>query len=267
MKLIYLWALKIIIMAFRDLLFRGWYWYVNKADKNAEVLFMNYGYHDENEHIELDPDDEPNRYSVQLYHRLAKTIDLTDKDILEVGCGRGGGLAYINKTFKPKSALGIDLDARAAKFGNLFYKSSRLRFEQGNAQELNIEDKSKDVVFNVESSHRYPQMEKFLEEVYRVLRPGGYFLITDFRYPNEMEEYHSLIKKFQFTLFDEQIINPNVVAALECDTPRREDLVKRLSPKFLHKTALNFAGTVGSPTFDQIKNGDYTYFVYCYQKK
>mgnify|MGYP002397289805 CR=1 FL=1 len=254
-------------MAFRDLLFRGWYWYVNKADKNAEVLFMNYGYNDTNEHVELDQEDEPNRYSIQLYHRLAKKVDIADKDILEVGCGRGGGLSYITKTFKPKSALGIDLDARAAKFGNSFYSSTRLRFEQGNAQELKLEDQSRDIIFNVESSHRYPQMEKFLAEVYRVLRPGGYFMITDFRYPHEMQEYHQHIEKFGFTQFDEQIINPNVVSSLEHDTPRREDLVKRLSPKFLHKTALNFAGVVGSPTFEQIKNGEYTYFVYGYQKK
>ncbi len=254
-------------MAFRDLLFRGWYWYVNKADKNAEVIFMNYGYHDKNEIIELDEEDEPNRYSVQLYHRLTKNIDIADKDILEVGCGRGGGLSYINKIFKPKSALGIDLDKRAAKFANLYYTSSRLRFESGNAQELNLENESRDIIFNVESSHRYPQMEKFIAEVYRILRPGGYFMITDFRYPHEMDEYHKIIEKFDFELIDEQMINENVIEALIHDTPRREALVKKLTPKILHKTALNFAGTVDSPTFNQIKDGDYTYFVYGYQKK
>jgi len=102
----------------RENFFRIWYWYVNKVDKNADILFMNYGYHDDNEHIELDPIDEPNRYSVQLYHRVAKMADLAGKDIVEVGCGRGGGLDYVTRRFKPATALGVDLDATAAEFGN-----------------------------------------------------------------------------------------------------------------------------------------------------
>ena len=141
-----------------------------------------------------------------------------------------------------------------------------MKFEQGDAQKLNIEANSKDIVFNVESSHRYPKMEMFLAEVDRILKPGGYFLITDFRYKEEMDDLKTTLGKLNYKQFDEQIINDNVVAALECDTPRREGLVKKLTPKIIHKTALNFSGAVGSETFNQIKPGDYTYFVYGFQK-
>lgn len=253
-------------MGFRSLMFRTWYWYVNKVDKNADILFMNYGYHDDNEHIELDKVDEPNRYSIQLYHRLAKTVNIKDKNIVEIGCGRGGGLDYVARTFKPATALGIDLDNIAADFGNKHYKVDGLRFEQGDAQSLCIPSISVDVVLNVESSHRYPVMDKFLSEVDRILKPGGYFLITDFRYKEEMDEFKNQISKLDYECFDEQIINKNVVRSLELDTPRREALVRKLTPKVLHKTSLNFSGTVGSETFEQIKNGVYTYFVYCFQK-
>ncbi|MGH7787775.1 MAG: MGH1-like glycoside hydrolase domain-containing protein, partial [Candidatus Binatia bacterium] len=41
--------------------------------------------------ITLDDADEPNRYSIQLYHRVATQVDLAGKDVLEVGCGHGGG--------------------------------------------------------------------------------------------------------------------------------------------------------------------------------
>jgi len=253
-------------MGFRSLMFRGWYWYVNKVDKNADILFMNYGYHDDDEHVKLEETDEPNRYSVQLYHRLAKTVDIKDKKIVEIGCGRGGGLDYIVRTFSPATALGVDLDKIAANFGNKHYKIEGLKFEQGNAQSLDISDSCMDIVFNVESSHRYPDMEKFLSEVDRILKPGGYFLITDFRYKEEMDEFKSQITKLNYKCFDEQLINENVIRSLELDTPRRVNLVKKLTPKFLHKTSLNFSGAVGSETFEQIKNGDYTYFVYCFQK-
>ena len=58
---------------------------------------------------------------------------------------------------------------------------------QANAQNLPFQNESFDAVLNVESSHRYPQMEKFLNEVYRVLKPNGYFLFTDFRNNPEIE--------------------------------------------------------------------------------
>lgn len=254
-------------MSIRSIIFKAWYWYVNKQDKNAEVLFMNYGYHDDNEFIELADQDEINRYSIQLYHRLAKMTEIKDKNILEIGCGRGGGLDYIARTFKPATALGIDLDKRAAIFGNSHYKISGLKFEQGNAQCLNLIDSSMDVIFNVESSHRYLQFDKFMDEVYRVLKPGGYFLFTDFRTKEDMSLLNNSISKYDYEIFDEQIINNQVINALNLDTPRREQLVKKLSPKILHKTAMNFAGTNGSETWNKILTGYYVYFIYCFRKE
>lgn len=51
-------------------MFRIWYWYVNKVDRNADILFMNYGFSDKNQKIPLDEQNEFNRYSNQLYHHL-----------------------------------------------------------------------------------------------------------------------------------------------------------------------------------------------------
>ena len=69
---------------FRFWMFRVWYWYVNKTDKDAAILFMNFGYFDTGQIIKLDAHDESNRYSVQLYHHLASTVDITNKDICEI---------------------------------------------------------------------------------------------------------------------------------------------------------------------------------------
>lgn len=250
------------MQALREWLFRQWYAYVNNKDKNAEILFMNYGYHDPAQQISLVSSDEINRYSIQLYHRLAAAVPLQGRDLVEVGCGRGGGLDYICRTFKPRTALGIDLDPTAAEFGNRHYKTSGLKFTQGDAQKLDLPDASADVILNVESSHRYPDMEAFLKEVVRLLRPGGYFLYTDFRYPNEMETLLKQLKNTGLQIIDEQNINPNVVLALDEDAQRRTELVKRLVPALLQKTALNFAGVPGSKTYRQILSGEYIYYIY-----
>lgn len=250
----------------REWLFRQWYAYVNNKDKNAEILFMNYGYHDAQKPATLEKSDEINRYSIQLYHRLAERGEIEDKDIVEIGCGRGGGLDWVCRTYRPKSAIGIDLDATAAEFGNRHYTTPGLRFMQGDAQKLQLKDKSADFVINVESSHRYPDMVSFLNEVKRILRPGGTFLYTDFRYPHEMEELGRQLAQTGLQILEETNINKEVIASLDMDAQRRKELIKRMAPEFLQKTALNFAGVPGSKTYRQILDGEYIYYIYVMQK-
>ena len=251
---------------FRDWLFRVWYWYVNKIDKNAEVLFMNFGYADKFPGIKLEAQDERNRYSIQLYHQLVSETDLKNKDIAEIGCGRGGGLEYITRHFSPASAKGIDLDSRAIAFCNRHYEIKGLSFLQGDAQKLPLGENTCDVVINVESSHRYPDFINFLKEVYRILRIDGYFLFTDFRYDFELPVLQKDLQSTGLTLIKEEFITPQVVAALDLDDGRRRKLVEKLAPRFLHKTALNFAGTIGSETYNQFVSGKYIYFNYILQK-
>ena len=249
-------------MNIRETLFRAWYWYVNKKDKNAEILFMNYGYEDNRCPVNLAKEDESNRYSIQLYHHLTSLVDLKSKDILEIGCGRGGGLAHTVKTFNPASAKGVDLDKVAVSFCNRHYLHDNLNFVRGDAQNLPLADNSYDVILNVESSHRYPNMDAFLGEVKRLLRPGGFFLYTDFRYPHEMDDLKDQLKNTEMEVLHETDITPYVVNALELDDRRRRSLVEKLTPKIIHKTALNFAGTVGSPTYNQFASREYIYYSY-----
>ena len=252
---------------FRDWLFRIWYWYVSNIDKNAEIIFMNYGYSSPDQKVDLDPKEEPNRYSIQLYHQLAAAVDLKDKSLLEIGSGRGGGLSYIAKNFPISSAMGVDLNQRASNFCSKYYNIKGLSFKQGDAQNLKIEDNSYDAIVNVESSHRYPNMNAFLGEVKRILKPGGYFLFSDFRYDHEMADIKLDLEKTGFTQIKEEMITPKVVKALDIDDERKRKLVKRLAPRFLWNIALNFAGTKGSETYQNFASGKYEYFTYILQKK
>ncbi|MFC2152440.1 class I SAM-dependent methyltransferase [Bacteroidota bacterium] len=252
---------------FRESLFKIWYWYVNKVDKNAEILFMNYGYAEKDNNIALDEQNEANRYSIQLYHHLASATEIKNKDIIEIGCGRGGGLFYITKNFTPASAKGVDLDRRAVSFCNHHYTQNGLSFLHGDAQNLRLENTTYDVVLNVESSHRYPDMTAFLKEVHRILRPNGCFLFTDFRYDYEIEDMRKELESSGLTVLKEKFITQEVVTALEFDNERRIKLVKKLTPKFLHKIALDFAGTVGSNTYNQFATRKYVYFSYVLKKQ
>jgi len=68
---------------------RRWFWkkwYNFLAGRKADIDFqlMNYGYFAENLHPELENNDEPERYSIHLYHYVATQINLSGKNVLEV---------------------------------------------------------------------------------------------------------------------------------------------------------------------------------------
>ena len=57
-----------------------------------DVVFLNVGYEEDPPMaVPLAKSDEPNRFHIQLYHRVAAQADLEGKRILDVGCGHGGG--------------------------------------------------------------------------------------------------------------------------------------------------------------------------------
>ena len=250
----------------KNIFFKFWYWYLSSIDKNAEVVFMNYGYSKDNHKIELKETDEKNRYSIQLYHLVATGVDIEGKDILDVGCGRGGGLSYIYRYLSPNFVTGVDLNKKAINCCNKKYSTERIKFLHANAQKLNFQKDSFDVVINVESSHRYSQMDIFLDEVYRVLKPSGFFLFADFGDNIEIGKLNTKFGKSNFQLVKFENITNNVVEALKLATPSREELIKKLLPKFLQNLGRNFAATIGSETYNSFLNGQYEYVFYILKK-
>jgi ubiquinone/menaquinone biosynthesis C-methylase UbiE len=254
------------MIRFPSLVFRALYRHLDKWDKNHELIFMNYGYSDPEEPVPLDETDEKNRYPVQLYHHMAEMTDLKNKDIVEVGSGRGGGLAYIARKYLPASATGIDLEKSIVVFSNNYHHWPNLTFITGNAQNLPLSDNSCDVLLNVESSHRYGSINAFFREVNRVLRPGGYFLFTDFRDSCKWPDLLKLMNESGFKVIEERDISSHILHSLELDSERRASLVNSYAPKILKKAILNFTGAKGTSTYDYFLTGKFIYKSFKIQK-
>jgi SAM-dependent methyltransferase len=242
------------------------YEFISALNLKKEVLFMNFGYtahHEGAEPLKLDPENEKHRYSLQLYHHVAKSVDWSGCDALEVSSGRGGGAHFIMNYFKPKSYTGVDFSARAIEFCQSHYKVEGLKFRHGNAEALNFPDNSFDVVVNVEASLYYPNITKFFEHVKRVLKPNGYFLYTDLRYTEKVDSWHAQLKNMGLKLIKEEDITDNVLKAMELDRERRMQLVDKFVPAILRKQFYHFAGlSPDSPNaIPHLDNRRYWYFV------
>ena len=110
-----------------------------------------------------------------------RTFDRTIDRILDVGCGIGGSSLYLAKKFNA-SVTGITLSpvqanraiARAQEQG----LSDRASFQVADALQMPFPDRSFDLVWSLESGEHMPDKQKFLQECFRVLKPGGTFIFV-----------------------------------------------------------------------------------------
>jgi ubiquinone/menaquinone biosynthesis C-methylase UbiE len=225
---------------------------VSRLDPNAVFTLLNYGYADLDSRSLLDllPEDERQRFQIQMYHHVACGAgdDWAGKHVLEISSGRGGGAAYLHRCFKPEQYTGLDLSNTAVAFCQRYHTNGKsdLIFVTGKACRLPFDDYEFDIVLNIEASLHYPDIPGFLSEVVRVLKPGGYFLYADMRYENESASWRNQLDAIQLAQIKEENISPNVVRALKLDRARKLQILNRYVPRLLRQPFSVFAGIEGS---------------------
>lgn len=221
--------------------------------------FMNYGFDYDNKSNEppLGDEDEEYRYCIQLYHHTVEKLAVQDKTVLEVGSGRGGGTSYIARYLSPKKITGIDYSKNAIKLCNRIHNEHNLRFVEGDASDLPIEDDSQDVVINVESSHCYPSIPQFLSEVKRVLKPGGLFAWTDVCPIEAVNDYEEAFDTCGMKTIDYYQITDNVLRALDADKINevKNEIISKSTPFYLKGIIKDFSGMKDTAIYNTLKNG------------
>ncbi len=224
---------------------------------------MNYGYafKDESLNPRLDAVDEPERYSAHLYHVVASQVKLTGAKLLDVGSGRGGGTSFVHRYFQPDMTTGMDRAESAVAFcKNVYNGLETLNFMPGDAMKMPFENGAYDAVLNVESSHCYPDRTGFFKEVFRVLKPGGSFLYTDFFARGERAGED--LKAVGFESVRTTDITDDVVRGLDRDHARRSGEIRSRFPFGLRRIAEFWAGTRGSPIYRDFSDGSREYHLY-----
>jgi SAM-dependent methyltransferase len=232
---------------------------LNSSEFGTFSVFLNYGYV-ANEAPQFSgvalPENYLNRNSVKLVLELVGTCDIGGKDVLDVGCGRGGTLATLNTFFAPRSLTGVDLSAEAVAFDRRTHTERKFAFHEGDAEALPCGDEGFDVVCNVESSHSYPNPDRFYAEVFRVLRTPGLFLYTDLLALDVWASGREALERLGFAIEHDRDITQNVL--LSCDQIARA----RLAAFSGDNDALlmrDFLAAPGSTTYDGMAKGAWQY--------
>ena len=216
----------------------------------------------------------PQRFQHQMYRELLRRLkekravepNPEPLKLLEVSCGRGGGLsAFAAAAPGAFDVTGLDVAASAIAFCRSTYgETDRMRFVEGSALDLPFPDGSFEILLNVEASNDYGDRPRFFAEVARVLKPDGLFLYTDsFRaaQADQMKaELASAGFKAEFT-----DITANVAEACRLDSPRRRELIARQAPligRWMFGRQLeNYAGVEGSGKYRQFAEGRRAYLM------
>jgi ubiquinone/menaquinone biosynthesis C-methylase UbiE len=93
-------------------------------------------------------DDEPYyRYKRDRFLRLLKNTDFNDKNVMELGAGPGGNIAFILQNFSPKSFTDADISAKMLELAAKNVKNSKVKFVKTDGQNLPFEKGAFDISF------------------------------------------------------------------------------------------------------------------------
>lgn len=112
-----------------------------------------------------------------LVDKLVELLPRKQGTVLDVACGQGGTTRRLGEHFSPQSVTAINISE--SQLAQARKNAPQSTFLCMDAVDLQFEPDSFDNVFCVEAAFHFNTRERFLGEVYRVLKPGGYLALTD----------------------------------------------------------------------------------------
>lgn len=112
---------------------------------------------------------------------------LPDGEILDLGCGTGLELTFYFHRCPEARVTGIDLAPGMLVALKKKFPDKKLNLIQGSYFEVPLGTERYDAAVSVESLHHFTQAEKLplYEKLYAALKPGGWFVLTDYFAPTE----------------------------------------------------------------------------------
>lgn len=207
---------------------------------------------------------ESHRTHIYLYEKAMSMHpsypDFENLEILEVSCGQGYSLEWIERWHGPtKCLIGCD-KVVTRNVNNIVY---------GDATSLPFNDESFDFVLNVEAAHLYSDYRKFFKECHRVLRTDGVFCYADVRYPRDVSLLNEAAKAVGFETRHLEYCTEEVVEGLN-HSARKYDTLLAQAPFFVKLFKKSLRATYcapGTEAYERLRTHQKVYIAAMWMKK
>lgn len=175
-----------------------------------------------------------------MLHKVMDVHALTGRKVLDLGCGVG-------TMFEQFSSIGADVSGLDLAPKHVYLTSERARLFKlagrifhGDAESLPFADGSFDFVYSFGVIHHSPNTRRSFEEIHRVLRPGGRFLVMvynrhSYHYWNKMIKW-GIFRGYFLKMNREQLANRTSDGVLKGGNP----LSQHFSPDELRDMTTQF---------------------------
>lgn len=114
---------------------------------------------------------------------LSYLTDIAPEEIVDLGCGGGRNAGELLYRFSGCRVTAVDHSplsvAKASAYNRGMVNIGRCIVREGDVSALALDDNSYDVATAFETVYFWPGLEKCFAEVFRILKPGGMFMIVN----------------------------------------------------------------------------------------
>ncbi|RLN92921.1 hypothetical protein BBJ28_00015574 [Nothophytophthora sp. Chile5] len=234
------------------------------------------------------------RYQLQLYdtlldvdaeHAARRDQHLT---ILDLGCGAGGGLCELQMLYPQAEIVGLDVSIQAlersketwhrfvAQSPEFAAKKLRL-YHQSCERMKGLLSNSVDLAVGVQSLQEVENLSQAVNEIARVLKPGGLLFVADFIPPDVTADHleHSLLSPISsaqnktplFEIVQEQLVSFEAAMGAKLSSGKMEQLIHEFTPEEFHAELEAFFFVEHSPLYELLRRDQMGYRLLCLRKR
>lgn len=134
----------------------------------------------------------------ELILRHLRPEDISDRRVLEIGCGRGELACHLSSMMTaPRKFVAADFAQSAVHLGRKraeISQSPRISWLVASMQGIAMQDAIFDTIISCETIEHVPEPQEAVMELRRVLRPGGRLLLTTPNYMGPLGAYRGYLR-------------------------------------------------------------------------
>ncbi|EEY58303.1 uncharacterized protein PITG_00952 [Phytophthora infestans T30-4] len=233
------------------------------------------------------------RLQLQLYDNLMD-VDAQHEarrneifTILDVGCGAGGGLCQLQTLYPNAEIVGLDISIQALERSKEAwdqfteqmpeFQEKKLRLYHHSCERMKgLLTHSVDVAVGVQSLQEVQNLGKAVNEIARVLKPGGLLFVADFIPPDVTADHleHSLLSPISsaqnktplFEIEQEQLVSYEAAMGAKLSSGTTRELIHQFTPQEFHSELETFFFVEHSPLYELLRRDQMGYRLLCLRK-